>query len=413
MTPEILFYIIIFILVANFALEQFLEFINNKHQTDHLPEELKDVYDAEKFKLSQEYQKTKTNFGFIASTVSFVATLLFLVLGGFGWLDSLVKTFIESPFWISLAFFGILTIASDILSLPFDLYATFVIEEKYGFNKTSPALYFSDKIKGYLVGAILGGLLFYLFFLFIEMLGENFWMYFWAVAAVFIVFINMFYTSLIVPLFNKLTPLEDGDLKSSIVDYAKKVNFPLTNILVMDGSKRSTKANAYFSGFGNNKKVVLFDTLINNHSKDELIAVLAHEVGHYKRKHIVQTLLIALLQTGLILWIFSRFVNEPMLSAALGANEPGLHLNLIAFGMLYSPISLVTGILMNIFSRKNEYEADDYARTTFGSEPLITALKGLSANNLSNLTPHPWYVFFHYSHPTVLQRIRAMRLKKI
>jgi STE24 endopeptidase len=408
MTSEDLLKIIILILSGSFMLEQFLEFINLKHQQNTLPDELKDVYDAEKFELSQKYHREKTRFSFISSTLSFIITLSFLILGGFGWLDEIVRSYLSTPFWVSLAFFGVLMFASDIISLPFDLYATFVIEEKYGFNKTSIVTYFTDKIKGYALGALVGGALFYVLFLFIDMLGESFWLYFWAVAAFFIVFINMFYTSLIVPLFNKLTPLEDGELKNAIVDYANKVGFPLTNILVVDGSKRSTKANAYFSGFGKNKKVVLFDTLINNHSTEELVAVFAHEVGHYKRKHIIQNLIIALAQTGFILWIFSKFVNEPLLSEALGAKSNGLHLNLIAFGMLYSPISMVMGIIMNILSRKNEYEADDYAKTTFGHLPLIKALKELSSSNLSNLTPHPWYVFFHYSHPTILQRIKAM-----
>lgn len=408
MTAESLLKIMILIVSGSFLLEQFLEFINLKYQKSTLPEELKDVYNEEKFIESQKYHQEKTRFAFISSTVSFMITLTFLVIGGFGWLDSYVKELVNTPVLVSLLFFGFLAIGSDILSLPFDLYATFVIEEKFGFNKTTIATYFIDKLKGYAMGATIGGLLFYLFFMFIQWLGEGFWLYFWGVAAIFIVFINMFYTSIIVPLFNKLTPLEDGELKNAIVEYAQKVDFPLTNILVLDGSKRSTKANAYFSGFGKSKKIVLFDTLIQNHTTDELVAVLAHEVGHYKRKHIIQNLLIALLQTGAILWIFSRFVNEPLLSEALGVSQSGIHLNIIAFGMLYSPISMALGILMNIFSRKNEYEADDYAKTTFGKNPLIAALKGLSSNNLSNLTPHPWYVFFHYSHPTVLERIRAM-----
>lgn len=411
MEAESILKIVILIVTGSFLLEQFLEFINLSYQKHTLPSELQDVYSEEKFVDSQKYHREKTRFGFITAVISFMLTLTFLVIGGFGWLDLTVREYVSNEFLVSLAFFGALLLASDIILLPFSLYSTFVIEEKYGFNKTTIGVYFADKLKEYAIGAIVGSIIYYILFTLISWLGEGFWLYFWIVASVLIVFINMFYTTLIVPMFNKLTPLEDGELKEAIMEYARKVDFPLTNILVLDGSKRSTKANAYFSGFGSNKKVVLFDTLIKNHSIPELVAVLAHEIGHYKRKHIIQTLVLGVLQTGMLLWIFSRFVNEPLLSQALGADKQGLHLNLVAFGMLYSPISMFISVLMNVFSRKNEYEADDYAKTTYGAEPLIKALKGLSGNNLSNLTPHPWYVFFHYSHPTVLERILAMRKK--
>ncbi len=265
-----------------------------------------------------------------------------------------------------------------------------------------------DKLKGYLLIIIIGGILIYALLWLIEQMGDNFWIYFWLVIAGFTLFMNVFYTSLIVPLFNKLVPLEDGELKSTILDYSKKVNFPLDNIYVIDGSKRSTKANAYFSGLGRKKKIVLFDTLIKNHTTEELLAVLAHEVGHYKKKHIIMGLVTSILQSGLVLFIMSLMIFNPNLSDAFGGQQMSIHLNLLAFFILFSPISHITGIIMNIISRKNEFSADSFAATTFKAKPLQEALKKLSVNNLGNLNPHPWYVFVHYSHPPIIERLNAL-----
>ena len=265
-----------------------------------------------------------------------------------------------------------------------------------------------DKIKGYALTAILGGGLVAVLLYFVIEIGQNFWLYFWVVISVFILVINMFYTSLIVPLFNKLTPLEDGELRSAIEEYAKKIDFPLTNIYVIDGSKRSTKANAYFSGIGPKKKIVLYDTLIKNHSVEELVGVLAHEVGHFKKKHIISGFILSILQVGVTFFVLSKFIFNENLSLSLGAEGLSYHLNLVAFSMLYAPISVLMGIFMNLFSRKNEYEADAYAAETYHSKHLQTALKKLSADNLSNLTPHPAYVFMHYSHPPLVKRLEAL-----
>ncbi|MGB0892336.1 MAG: M48 family metallopeptidase, partial [Flavobacteriaceae bacterium] len=297
----------------------------------------------------------------------------------------------------------------DILSTPLSYYKTFVIEEKFGFNKTTKKTFFLDKIKGWFMSAILGGGIISLIILFYQQAGENFWIYAWVLVAVFSLFMNMFYAKLIVPIFNKQTPLEDGELKSAIENYAKKVGFTLDNIFVIDGSKRSTKANAYFSGFGSQKRITLFDTLINDLETDEIVAVLAHEVGHYKKKHIIFNLFASILLTGFTLFILSLFINSPLLSEALGVSIPSFHIGLIAFGILYSPISEITGLFMNYMSRKFEYQADDYAKETFAGKPLITSLKKLSKNSLSNLTPHPAYEFMHYSHPTLLKRVKNLR----
>ena len=299
-------------------------------------------------------------------------------------------------------------LSSDILTTPFSYYKTFVIEEKFGFNKSTKKLFWLDKIKGWLMSILLGGGVLAIIIWFYQFAGKDFWIYAWALVAIFSLIMNMFYAKLIVPLFNKQTPLENGELKTAIENYAQKVGFTLNNIFVIDGSKRSTKANAYFSGFGSQKRITLFDTLINDLETDEIVAVLAHEVGHYKRKHIIFNLASSILLTGFTLFILSLFINSSLLSEALGVSIPSFHIGLIAFGILYSPISEITGLFMNYMSRKFEYQADNFAKETFEATPLITSLKKLSKNSLSNLTPHKAYIFMHYSHPTLLERIENL-----
>lgn len=409
MTANTLFYIIIGIIIINFIVDKILDALNAKHFNDALPKDLQDVYDDAEYKKSQSYKATNYKFGLITSTFSMLLTLGFLWFDGFEFIDNIARTYSDNPIIIALIFFGIIMIGSDILTTPFSYYSTFVIEEKFGFNKTTKILFFVDKIKGWLMMAILGGGILALIIWFYNATGSHFWLYAWALVAIFTLFMNMFYSRLIVPLFNKQTPLEKGLLRNKISEYANTVGFKLDKIFVIDGSKRSTKANAYFSGFGSEKRVTLYDTLINDLDDEEIVAVLAHEVGHYKKKHIIFNLFASILLTGLTLYILSLFISNPLLSNALGVETPSFHIGLIAFGLLYSPISEITGLIMNLFSRKFEYQADDYAKNTYKAEPLITSLKKLSKNSLSNLTPHPAYVFMHYSHPTLLQRIGNLK----
>jgi STE24 endopeptidase len=409
MTSTTLFYIIIAIISINFIIDKILDALNAKHFNDELPEELQDVYDDAEYKKSQQYKATKYRFGLITSTFSVLLTLGFLWFDGFEFIDNIARSYSDNEIIVALIFFGIIMIGSDIITTPFSYYSTFVIEEKFGFNKTTLKTFILDKIKGWLMMAAVGGGILALIIWFYEVTGKHFWLYAWALVTVFTVFMNMFYSKLIVPLFNKQTPLEAGTLRDKISAYAKTVGFNLDKIFVIDGSKRSTKANAYFSGFGSEKRVTLYDTLINDLDDDEIVAVLAHEVGHYKKKHIIFNLVASIILTGLTLYILSLFISNPLLSQALGVETPSFHIGLIAFGLLYSPISEITGLIMNLFSRKFEYQADNFAKTTYKAEPLITALKKLSKNSLSNLTPHPAYVFMHYSHPTLLQRIKNLK----
>ena len=409
MTADILFYIIIGIITINFIKDKILDSLNAKHYNDLIPEELRDVYDEDDYAKSQAYKATNYGFNLWTSLFSFALTLTFLLLDGFEYVDNLARSVSDNPIIIGLLFFGIIMIASDVITTPFAYYKTFVIEEKFGFNKTTKKTFILDKFKGLIMMAVLGGGILATVIWFYQITGDQFWLYAWGIVTVFTVFMNMFYSKLIVPMFNKQQPLEEGELRQKISDYAKSVGFSLNKIFVIDGSKRSTKANAYFSGFGSEKRVTLYDTLINDLDDEEIVAVLAHEVGHYKRKHIIFNLTSSILLTGLTLYILSIFISNPLLSNAIGVETPSFHVGLIAFGLLYSPISELTGLIMNYVSRVFEYQADDYAKTTYKAEPLITSLKKLSKNSLSNLTPHKAYVFMHYSHPTLFDRVKNLR----
>ncbi|GGD23493.1 M48 family metallopeptidase [Hyunsoonleella pacifica] len=409
MTANTIFYIIIGIIIINFIIDKVLDSLNAKHFNDKLPKDLQDVYDDAEYKKSQNYKAATYKFGIITSAFSLILTLGFLFLDGFEFIDNIARDYSSNSIVIALIFFGIIMIGSDILTTPFSYYSTFVIEEKFGFNKTTIKTFILDKIKGWLMMSFIGGGILALIIWFYQVTGAYFWLYAWGLVAAFTLFMNMFYSKLIVPLFNKQSPLEEGSLRDKISTYAKTVGFKLDKIFVIDGSKRSTKANAYFSGFGSEKRVTLYDTLINDLDDEEIVAVLAHEVGHYKKKHIIFNLFASILLTGFTLFILSLFISKPILSQALGVDIPSFHIGLIAFGLLYAPISEITGLIMNVFSRKFEYQADDYAKNTYKAEPLITSLKKLSKNSLSNLTPHPAYVFMHYSHPTLLERIRNLK----
>ena len=408
MNSEILFYIIIAIISINFLKDKILDALNAKHFNDTLPPELEDIYEKEEYEKSQLYKATNYKFSNITSVFSLILTLAFFYFDGFEYVDNIARSYSSNNIIIALIFFGIIMLGSDLLTTPFSYYKTFVIEENFGFNKTTINTFILDKIKGWLMLIVVGVGILTLILWFYKVTGSNFWVYAWALITIFSVFMNMFYSKLIVPLFNKQVPLKDGDLRDKIAAYAATVGFNLNKIFVIDGSKRSTKANAYFSGFGSEKRVTLYDTLVKDLDEEEIVAVLAHEVGHYKRKHILFNLLASISLTGLTLYILSLLVSNPLLSNALGVEIASFHIGLIAFGLLYSPISEITGLIMNNLSRKFEYQADNYAKNTYASEPLISSLKKLSKNSLSNLTPHSAYVFMHYSHPTLLERFKNL-----
>ena len=402
-------FVILLIIVAEYLLDRFLDALNKRAWVDKVPGELTDVYPSEKFEKHKKYRMVNYNFGLWTGIFNLALIFFMLRYEGFAMVDDWAVSISTNSIWRALIFFGIIGLASTIIHLPFSWYSTFVIEEKFGFNTTTIKTFWLDTIKGLLLGAIIGGPIMALIIWFYQLTGEWFWIYAWILVGAFTIFMTMFYTSLILPLFNKQTPLEDGELRDAIESFSEKAGFKLDNIFVMDGSKRSTKANAFFSGLGSRKRIVLYDTLINDLATEEIVAVLAHEVGHYKLKHTLTGTILGLLQTGIILYIFSLVVGNPDFSLALGVNEPQFHIGLITFGLLFSPISTIVGLLVNVMSRKNEFAADKYASNYSNGEKLISALKTISANALSNPTPHPVYVFFHYSHPPLLKRIEAIR----
>jgi len=411
---SLIFYIIVAILLLGYLVERLLEYLNSTLWNNELPEELEGIYDAEKYRQSQEYTRTNTRFSVYADTTSLLAMLLMLFLGGFAYLDGLAWSITENQILLALFFFGIIAFGADLLSLPFSIYGTFIIEEKFGFNKTTVKTYILDKIKGLVLGGVIGGGLLALIVWIFAATGPWFWVIAWGVISGFMVFMSMFYSNLIVPIFNKQKPLEAGELRDAIEEFAVKTGFKLGNIYVIDSSKRSSKGNAYFTGLGRKKRIVLYDTLISEHSTEELVAVLAHEIGHNKRKHTITGMILSILQTGLMLFILSLFISRPSLSEALGAKTPSFHMGLIAFGMLYTPLSLVLGLLSNALSRRNEYAADRFAGENYSPVALSDALKKLSTDNLSNLRPHPTYVFFYYSHPPLIKRLAALsKIKKL
>ena len=409
MKPEVLFYIIVGIVIFSYILGQILGYLNATRYDQKPPDEVSDVYDQDQYGKSQKYKKVNYRFSILTGTFSLLIILAMFFLEGFAFVDQIVRTLTTNPILMALLFIGILMFASDIINTPFNLYDTFVIEEKFGFNKTTPRTYILDKIKGWLLGAIIGGGILAVVVWFYQLTTNYFWIMAWIFISLFSVFMSMFHSTLIVPIFNKQTPLEEGELREKIMILSENTGFKIRNIFVIDSSKRSTKSNAYFTGLGAKKRIVLYDTLIEELTHDEILAILAHEIGHYKRKHTLTNVIISIIHSGIILYIFSLFVDNPVLSEALGVSETSFHIALITFGFLYSPISTLLGLGLNVMSRKHEYQADRFAGEKFKPHALADALKSLSRKNLSNLTPHPVYVWFNYSHPTLLQRIRALR----
>jgi len=405
---EILYYSILFILTVNFIFERWLDYLNTTNWSSELPPELSGIYNEEKYHKTQEYEKANYRFTIVTESLGFIVILLIFAVGGFGWLDGIIRTWVSNPIHVALLFFAILGLITEIVSLPFSWYDTFVIEAKFGFNKMTQRIFLLDQIKGLIIGTVIGGIILYLIVWIYLIAGGLFWVYSLLVIAIFSVFMLLFYSSFIVPLFNKQTPLAEGDLKNAIRIFSNEAGFLLDNVYVIDGSKRSTKANAYFTGLGRKKRIVLYDTLISELQTEEIVAVLAHEIGHYKKHHLYYGLLFSLITTAIMLYVFSLVSCDPAFVKVLGSDIPSFQLAIISFGILYSPLSLIFGLGLNYLSRRNEYQADRFAAEKSKGEFLVSALKKLSINNLSNLTPHPAYVFFHYSHPTLLQRLKKI-----
>jgi len=407
MNPYLVF--ILALLLLQYLLDLIVDLLEIRSLDPVLPRAFRDVYDEEKYAESQKYTRVTTRFSQIRVSISLVLTIAFILLGGFNTVDLIARNFDQGTIITGLLFTGMVTLLSSILSLPFSLYFTFVIEEKFGFNKTTFKTFVLDLVKGTLLSIVIGAPLLAMLLWFFESTGEFAWLYSWIGVSLFTFVVQFLAPVLIMPLFNKFTPLEDGELKEKITAYAQEQDFALEGIYTMDGSKRSTRLNAFFTGFGRFRRIVFFDTLLEKLDADEIVAVLAHEMGHFKRKHIFKMMIASILNSGVMFFILSIFLKNALLFDAFGMEHISVYASLIFFLFLYAPISSLISIFFNIFSRKNEYEADAWAVETTGErEPLINGLKKLSVHNLSNLTPHRLNVFLNYSHPPVLERIERI-----
>ena len=403
------YYIIIFAIIIEYLLSSIGSILDIKNITPTIPSDFKKAYDQEKYILSQDYLKARTSFGLFSSSFSLILIMIVIHSEIFGLLDQFVRGQSDSYILQGLLFIGIIYFFQDIVSLPFSIYHTFVIEERFGFNKTTLNLFIIDKIKGYAIFIVLGSIVITPILYFFHVYDDIGWLIAWSILTAFMIAVQPLFVHVIAPMFNKFTPLEEGELRSAIEKYTKKVNFPLARIDIMDGSKRSAHSNAYFTGFGKSRRIAIFDTLVEKHSTNEIVSVVAHEVGHYKLKHILQGTILGIIETGIMLFAFNLIMNDISLFQVFGVSQLSVHAGIVFFSMLYAPVSMFTSIVTTAISRKNEYEADKYSYdTTNNREALVSMLIGLSANNLSHLTPHPLKVFLSYSHPPVVDRIKAV-----
>lgn len=403
-------WILLSLLVAMYLLDFIAGWLNLRSLKPGLPADFEGVYDREDYARLLDYTRVTTHFDWVQSTFAFFVLIVFWLAGGFNWLDLCVRSWNLAPIVTGLCYIGLLWLGNTMLSMPFDLYDTFVIEQKFGFNKTTPGTWIGDQIKGLLVSVVIGGGALALILWLLQVGGPLAWLWAWASSALLMIVLVFLGPAVIMPLFNKFTPLPDGELKTAILEYGRKESFPISGLYVMDGSRRSTRANAFFTGFGRTKKIVLFDTLVANHTVPELVAVLAHEIGHFKLRHVLQHLAVALLNVGVFLFLASLFIRSPMLFGAFAVQQMSIYSGLALFMVFFVPLSKVLAVVSGVQTRKHEYEADRFAVNTTGTpEALIDALKKLSKSNLSNLRPHWLSVILYHSHPPVLQRVEAIR----
>ncbi|MDD4910276.1 MAG: M48 family metallopeptidase [Candidatus Omnitrophica bacterium] len=402
--------VILVILIGEYLLGLGVETLNLRHASPVLPKEFEGSYDAEKYRKSQEYLKETTKFRLIKGTFFTAVIITFILIGGFNYVDQFARSVSSGYILSGLIFAGILMLGFQIFNIPFAAYSTFVIEGKFGFNRTTAKTFILDIIKGLLLGAVIGGAVFSFVMWLFAAAGKGAWVYCWIGVSLLQLFLVFIGPVVIMPLFNKFIPLEDGELKRAIEGYARSQDFQLKGIFKMDASRRSSKSNAFFTGFGKYRRIALFDNLIQRHTVDELVSILAHEIGHYKNRHIFKIMGLSVATTGLMFLIMSFFIGNEGLFSAFRMRDISVYAGLFFFGFLYTPINLLFSVLGNFLSRRYEYQADEFAARTYKRpQDMITALKKLTVDNLSNLTPHPLKVFLDYSHPPVLKRIEAIR----
>lgn len=398
-------------LLLNFAVNAAADLLNLRALRTGLPAEMKGAWDGQAYRRSQDYTREGTKFGLVRQAFDLSALLIFWFAGGFNILDGVVRGWGFGSIPTGLLYVALLILLGRLLALPFSAYATFVLEERFGFNRTTPGTFVLDRVKGMLLAALLGGPLLTGILTLFEFAGSAAWFLCWGCVTVYILFVQFIAPAWIMPLFNRFAPLEEGELRRSIMDYARSVGFSLKDVFVMDGSRRSSKSNAFFTGFGSNKRIALFDTLVEEQTAGELVAVLAHEIGHYRKRHILQGMIISIVHTGALLFLLSFVIGNEGLFQAFRMEGNSVYAGMIFFSLLVTPVEMILSVLLNVLSRKNEYEADRFAAETTGRpELLAAALKKLSVRNLANLTPHPFTAFLRYSHPPLPERIEALRV---
>lgn len=408
MSADALYWLVIVIVLAEFIYSSWLTLLNIKASHWPVPDLLKDLYDEERYRRQQDYAMTNRKFSLVSSLVSTLITLGIFAFGGFAAFDGAARAVSGSPVVQALVFWGIFYLISWVVSLPFDAWRTFVIEQRFGFNRSTPGLFVADAFKTLLLNMVIMGAVLALCAWIYTLSPRWFWLIAWGAVTLFSLFMQYFYSQLIVPLFNKQTPLPEGELRTAIEAFAARVDFQLDNIYVIDSSKRSSKSNAYFTGFGRRKRVVLYDTLMEQLSTDEIVGVLAHEIGHYKQNHIIRSSLEGFATNLLMFWLFSLFIGSSALAAAAGCDAPSFHVNLAVFSLIYTPLSLLLDIVTNVISRRHERQADAFAAAHGAGPAEASALKKMSAKSLANLTPHPVVVFVEYSHPTLYERVKSL-----
>lgn len=400
-----LYWIIIAIVVAEFAYSITLSVLNRRASHRPIPSLLVGIYDEGEYARQQAYARENSRFGVVSNIADTLLLLCLFAFGGFGWMDEMARSVSSSPVCVALLFYFMFYVLDWIVGLPFSVYGTFHIEAKYGFNRTTPRLFVADAVKGFFVSLLMSGLLIGVVVWIYGLMPEWFWLVAWLVVSVFMLGLQFLYSDLIVPLFNKQTPLPEGELRSAIEDFARRVDFKLQDIYVIDGSKRSSKANAYFTGFGSRKRIVLYDTLSEQLTTEEIVAVLAHEIGHYKHRHILKDIAASLLLNLVMFYLFSLVIDSPAIAHAAGCAFPSFHINMTVFMLLLTPLQILLSMVTNVISRRHEWEADEFACRHGMARALDSSLRKMSAKSLSNLTPHPVVVFTQYSHPPLLQRV--------
>jgi len=409
---NIVIWLTLVLILARLAAELWLAAFNCRHVLAHageIPPVFRGLIDEPTYKKSIAYTLAKGRFGNIEDTYNTAVLLIVLFSGVLPWVFHLFSDGLGQSAWTMAVFLFAVGFAMSLLGWPFDWYAQFQLEQKFGFNTTTPGIWWLDRLKGLLLAMVIGYPLLVLILKIVQWTGAGWWLWAWAALLAFQLLMSVLAPVLILPLFNKFTPLPEGSLRERLLALAQRTRFRTQSVQLMDGSKRSRHSNAFFTGFGRFRKIVLFDTLVQQLTEPELEAVLAHEIGHYKKKHIPQMLSFSAITSLIGFYLISLLARQEWFYRAFGFEPGNVAPALLLFGLLAGTVTFWFSPLIHWWLRRYEYQADAFAaRVMNGAQSLIGALRKLNEKNLSNLTPHPLYSGFYYSHPTLLEREEAL-----